>query len=125
MAKKPAKRATRTTKKTSNRGGFSVLSIMLYSGLLLAGVTGGYFWRSYFPLALPIESPLVADRSSADLGQDTFEEVLQQTREKAREAEQERDRLRKKVAELEKEKAETKRELGDSKIKSILQSASQ
>lgn len=87
-------------------------------GLVLAvGLVGGYLWRSYYPLALPFESRLVADKSSHDMAGYALAEA--QSRQ-LREVEAERDELLRRLERLEAQRAQAERELADLKIKSVL-----
>jgi hypothetical protein len=115
-------KTTRSRKPAASVGGMGsrfkgVLKIAL---VLAIGLGSGYAWRSYFPLALPFESPLVADKSSQDVAQGSAMDGLGR---RAREAEAERDSLARKLADLEASHRDLERELADMKIKSLLSRA--
>lgn len=78
---------------------------------------GGYAWRSYYPVALPFESRLVADKTSADLEEGMMAEAMVR---RARQAERERDTLQRRIDALEKEQQRTEQELADMKIRAML-----
>lgn len=94
----------------------------LVGTVLMAAVAGGYAWRSYYPLALPFESPLTADASSEDLHEAPTDRLLEAAVERAERAEQRVVDLEARLASLEEAKREVEREIGDLKIKSVLQS---
>ena len=123
MASRP--KTTRSRKPAApSRGAGGVgssLKATLKMVLVLAiGLGSGYVWRSYYPLALPFESPLVADKSSADVGQGAAMDGLGR---RAREAEAERDAMARRLAALEATHRDLERELADLKIKSLLSRA--
>lgn len=119
----PRGRTTRRKKPATRRGGggggaSGVLLATLKVALLLAvGVSAGYLWRSYYPLALPFETRLVADKSSSDMEGYALAET--QSR-RLREVEAERDDLLRRIERLESDRAQAERELADLKIKSVL-----
>ncbi len=93
-------------------------------GLMLGlGLLGGYFWRSYYPVVLPFESKLVADRTSSEIvgGGDPAE--VRELLRRAEEAEAEVASMRDRMERIEAERARAERELADHKIKSVLQGA--
>ena len=97
------------------------LGTAVKSGLLVTGgVVAGYCWRSYLPLALPMESQLVADSSSYDLKANTLQEVAKAAERQVASLEAERDRLKDRVEELEEVKTRKDAEIGDLAIKSVL-----
>lgn len=102
-----------------------------YSGILLtllvfvAGLVAGYAARSYKPLPLPVESRLVADKSSEQVADKSLKTLLRSTTERADKAEAERDRLASELAEISATKEKTEQELADLKIKAILTSTAQ
>lgn len=92
-------------KKTSSAGsGFAWLA----AGLL-AGIAGGYIWRSYAPIPLPFDSPLASE-----------EALLLAIQDRAKDAEEEAARLRGAVRRLEREKAEIEEKLADLMIREAL-----
>ncbi len=95
---------------------------VLVCAVSLAAVAGGYAWRSYYPVALPFESPLTADASSEDLHEAPTDRLLDAAVERAERAEQRVVDLEARLASLEEAKREAEREIGDLKIKSVLQS---
>lgn len=117
---KVTKRKTRPAVRRGAAGGGGavlLLSVAKVSLILLVGVLAGYFWRSYYPVALPFESRLVADKSSSDIEGGVMTESLVR---RARQAETERDRLARQLESLEAEQERTERELAELKIKSVL-----
>ncbi len=83
---------------------------------------GGYFWRSYYPVVLPFETKLVADRSSSQVlgGPGSSEETRELLR-RAERAEAEVAAMRERLERIEADRARAERELADLKIKSVLQ----
>ncbi len=115
-----AKGKPRTTKSSAKSGGFSVAKGGLLLALMVVAVATGYVWRSYYPLALPFESPLVSDKSSVDLGGGELKEIARAANTRADAAEKESKRLQKRINELEANQREAEREMGDMQIRSIL-----
>lgn len=115
------KAAPRKPAGASSRGGSAVIGGLLgwikLAAVLAVGLAAGYAWRSYYPLALPFESRLVADATSSDLG-NTVE--LEEATARAKKAERLVKELSARVEELEEEQRETERELGDLAIKNML-----
>lgn len=99
---------------------FDLGSAVKASLLVAGGVVAGYCWRSYLPLALPVESPLVADSSSYDLKANSLQEVAKAAEKQVAALEAERDRLKERVEELEQVKTQKDAEIGDLAIKSVL-----
>ena len=115
----------RGRKKSSKNSGSFVGAVALFILPLVMGVALGYAWRSYYPLALPYESKLVSDKASADTDKSHLKEVARAAERRAEAAESERDRLRKRLAELEEDQQRTEMELGDLQIKSVLKGEGQ
>lgn len=111
----------------SSQPGFLSRAVML--GVVLgAGVLCGYLWRSYYPVALPFESALVADKSSTQIvsgggGGEAAAADLREATRRAERAEREVESLRQSIQDLEADRARAERELADLKIKSVLQSS--
>lgn len=121
MAAKRARSKPKSKSRTSGGGGFSVGKALLVGVFfLIVGVAGGYVWRSYYPLALPFESPLVSDKSSVDLEDDSLKEIARAATARAEAAERETKRLRSRIDELEAAQLEKEREMGDMQIRNIL-----
>jgi len=89
-------------------------------GLISLGLSGGYLCRSYFPLPLPFESKLVADRSSQDLSSDSLKNLAKAATTRAENAERQRDELQRQMADIETRQQDTERQLADLKVKSVL-----
>lgn len=116
-----ARRKKNTKSRRSASSGGWAGKVFLALLFLAAGLAGGYCWRSYAPLALPFESPLVSDASSADMSNSAMESIAEKATAKARSAEEELARLRKRIADLEAAQLAAERELADMKIKNVLQ----
>lgn len=101
--------------------GSGVVAMAGKAGIVLAAVAAGYVWRSYFPMALPFESRLVADRLSNELDATEWKEEVARAKERAEAAENERRRLTERLAEIESKGKIAERELAELKIKSVLE----
>ncbi|MBI1292675.1 hypothetical protein GC173_15785 [bacterium] len=84
------------------------------------GVVGGYLWRSYYPLALPFESALVADKSSDDVATLQLRELARAANERADREAREREALAARLRDIEKDRHQTELEVGDLQIQSII-----
>lgn len=115
-----AKRKKGSAQPARNSGSGWMMRVTLLSVWLLVGVAGGYAWRSYYPVALPFESPLVSDKQSADTEVEEVEQKLTAVIRRAESAEEERDRLQAKLDSIATEQQQTERELADLKIKDVL-----
>ncbi|MCC5875499.1 MAG: hypothetical protein JJU11_04695 [Candidatus Sumerlaeia bacterium] len=121
----PRKKTTprRTSSSAPRRGsagggvGSLLFTAIKVSLILLIGVMGGYVWRSFYPIALPFESRLVADKSSADVEEGMMAEAMVR---RARQAERERDTLQRRLEAAENEQRRTEQELADMKIRAML-----
>lgn len=115
--------AARGKARKGNDGGFWLWTrrILGVSALLAVGVVAGYLWRSYAPLALPFESRLVSDNTSADLSTASLRDLVATADARAAKAEAERERLRARLEKLEQEKVARDREIADLQIRSVLE----
>lgn len=105
-------------RKKTGGGGWIVAA--KWAGVLIAGVAGGYVWRSYAPLPLPEPSPLTSDRTAAHERADRLAQELADERRRADDAEAEAIRLRSEAA-LHGEDSETQQVLAaDEQIKAML-----
>jgi len=98
--------------------------IVLMAVFLLFGIAAGYAWRSYYPLALPIESRLVSDKSPDDFSGEDLQAKAARAEARAERAESELDRMRRRVQQLEQEQNRTEKELADMQIKNMLKTES-
>ena len=98
--------------------------IVLMAVFLLFGIAAGYAWRSYYPLALPIESRLVSDKSPDDFSGEDLQAKAARAGARAERAESELDRMRRRVQQLEQEQNRTEKELADMQIKNMLKTES-
>lgn len=108
-AKKPAARKA--------SGGVDLLGWLKIAAIALGGVAVGYGWRSFFPLALPFESRLVADGRSADIPDDSR---VKEAEARASAAQKELQTAQARLKQLEDEKRQAEQELGDLAIKDVL-----
>jgi hypothetical protein len=101
------------------------VQFLIHLTVLGSGVAGGYVWRSYYPLALPIESPLVADRRSDEVSIRQLKELAEAANERAEKAEAERDALNGKLAKTDTVRTSAEHDLGDLQIKTMLSGGSE
>lgn len=87
---------------------------------LAAGLAGGYAWRSYAPLALPFESPLVADKNSREVESASLRDLAATANKRAEVAERERDQLKARLEKVQQDQTQAERDLADLKIKSMI-----
>lgn len=118
--KRPAPKAAASVSTPGVIGRF-VRGVLTWSFLLVLGVIGGYLWRSYYPLILPFETPLVADKQSLDVPE-TLRDELAVMEARAEKAEKKCDQLEKQLADLEEDQEKSEEQLGDLQIKEMLQS---
>jgi hypothetical protein len=89
---------------------------------VFVGMVGGYVWRSYFPIALPFESQLVADKSSDDVATLQLRELARSANERADREAREREALAARLRDLEKDRSKAEQNLGDLQIQTIIKS---
>lgn len=110
------------TRKKSSTGPLS--TALRWTGFAFAAVAlvaGGYVWRSYWPLALPFESPLVADGSSGAVDREAeWRRQLEQEASRREEVERERDRLREELNHTRTTVQSKEAEIGDRQIQDLL-----
>ena len=90
-------------------------------GFVAMGVVGGYVWRSYAPLSLPFESPLVADKSSDDVAAIQLRELAKAANERADKEAREREALAARLRDIENDRRAAEANLGDMQIRTIIQ----
>jgi len=107
--------------RANSAGVLSKLGKMTFlTSLLATGVAGGYLLRSYAPLPLPFESPLVADASSKQVRDVESIELARAEALRAERAEADRDQLAERLRLIERENRTAERELAELKIKTVL-----
>jgi len=84
------------------------------------GLVGGYVWRSYAPLPLPFESPLVADKSSDDVATAQLRELAKSANERADMEAREREALAARRRDIENDRRAAEANLGDMQIRTII-----
>lgn len=94
--------------------------LLKVAAILLGGVAVGYALRSYYPLALPFESRLVADRTSKDMGAAQLQDLARAANRRAEQAEKQRDEMKREMDSLKSNKQQAERDLADMQIKSML-----
>lgn len=106
-------------RRSSAKGRFPFLPVVI---ALVVGVAGGYCWRSYAPLPVPVESPLTATEPAADQSRErALEKELANERVRSREAQVQLQRMRQRVGELEGTQSVIEAEQGDDAIRKLLE----
>lgn len=101
-------------------GGGGWLTAAKWAGVLLAGVAGGYVWRSYAPLPLPEPSPLTSDRTAAHERAERLAQELADERRRADDAEAEAIRLRAEAEQVGEDSESEQARAADEQIKAML-----